>query len=516
LSAKYDYIIVGSGIAGLFTALLARQYGSVLLITKGGVDDCNTKLAQGGIAAAIGNNDSTELHYRDTIAAGDGLSNPGMVRLLVDEAMDRVADLVNFGIPFDTVNGEIALALEAAHSKPRIIHAGGDATGAHIETTLSRLVHNSSVELKEHCLATEVICQGSAVRGIRALQTINGEINEYDCRYLILATGGAGQLFSLTTNPEVATADGVALAYHAGAELVDMEFFQFHPTALKMSGASPFLISEAVRGEGGVLRNKKGECFMAKYSSQKELAPRDIVSRAVLQEITEQGTENVFLDVTHLEPSLLKARFPQIYRVCMDYGVDITKEWIPVAPAAHYMIGGVRVDSWGESSIKNLFAAGETACTGVHGANRLASNSLLEVPVFAKRIIQKTCGEAKDKHNESDNGQNILKKSLIRSVSSGRIDEPTLAALQNLMWHDVGIVRDGAKLKEAVAQLAAWGAFLEAPQDRASYEIRNLILTARMVTEAALCRRESRGAHYRRDYPDKDSSWQKHIIYSRS
>jgi L-aspartate oxidase len=390
---QYDYVIVGSGIAGLYTALLAQCRGSVLVITKGRIEECNTRYAQGGIAAAISRNDSADLHFKDTIAAGDGLCDEEAVRILVNEAPDRITDLVNFGVPFDTVDGEIALTKEAAHSRSRILHAGGDATGEHIEVTLHRKVREAHIEVLEDCLATGIVLENGAVSGVRTLHCPGGAGEEFGCRFLVLATGGAGQLFKFNTNSDIATGDGIALAYEAGAEISDMEFYQFHPTALRLDGAPLFLISEAVRGEGGVLRNANGYRFMLDYSLQGDMAPRDVVARSILYEMANTGSDRVFIDVTHLSQLTITTRFPHIYRFCLDYGLDITKDPIPVAPAAHYMMGGVKVNTWGETNIPGLFAAGETAWTGVHGANRLASNSMLEVLVFSKRIIEKTCGE---------------------------------------------------------------------------------------------------------------------------
>ena len=513
MADNYDYIVVGSGIAGLYTALLARQHGSVLLLTKGKIDDCNTRYAQGGIAAAIGSNDSTELHLRDTLRAGAGLCDRQMVRILVDEALDRIADLVNFGVPFDTTEGEIALTREAAHSVSRIVHAGGDTTGIHIEETLSRKLIDSDIELKQNCLAVEILVNDECIEGLKALDLETNKEKKYRCRFLILATGGAGQLFTVTTNSEVATGDGVALAYRAGASIKDMEFIQFHPTAIHLPDVPPFLISEALRGEGGVLRNAAGHRFMPDYTAEGDLAPRDIVSRSILTEMTREGGDEVYLDVTHLPATLITTRFPQIYRFCLDKGLDITRELIPVAPAAHYMIGGIRADSWGESSIRNLFAAGEVACTGVHGANRLASNSLLEVPVFAKRIIEKTVSQDRQ-HDDSRRFQDKDTCSLVkRAFGSKTKSKPSLKAIKQLMWQKVGIVRDGQGLEEAAGMLAAWQSSLPEARDRASYELESLILTGRLVTEAALIREESRGVHYRSDFPESLQKWQKTIIF---
>ncbi len=519
---RYDYIIVGSGIAGLYAALLAREHGSVLVLTKGSVDDCNTRWAQGGIAAAVGGGDSPQRHREDTIAAGAGLVDPEAARVLADEAADRIDDLVRFGVPFDTLHGEIALAREGAHSAPRILHAGGDSTGAHIELTLSSVARQSGVTVLEYTLATVILVSDEpgvgadghapprAVTGVRALDERAGETTEYACRHLILASGGAGQLYRVTTNPEVATGNGIALAYRAGAEIMDMEFFQFHPTALRADGVQPFLISEAVRGEGGILLDSEGVPFMAEYDDRAELAPRDIVARAILDRMQKTGNDHVLLNVTRLDRERVVARFPQIYRFCLEHGLDITRQPIPVSPAAHYTMGGVRTNVWGETNVPGLYACGECACTGVHGANRLASNSLLETVVFAKRVV----------------GRTLDAPALAAAPAPNAIDisEPTPAeappltreALQSLMWERVGIVRDGEGLARARATLSAWRAALTPPHDRPSHELADLLLCACLVSEAALLREESRGAHFRSDFPEPREEWRRHIVFRRA
>ncbi len=509
----YDYIIVGSGIAGLYTALLAKEQGSVLVITKGSIDDCNTKYAQGGIAAAIGRNDSPELHFSDTIGAGAGLCDEEAVRILVNEAPARIAELVNFGVPFDTLDGEIALTLEAAHSVPRILHAGGDATGEHIEVTLSKRVRAAKIQVLEDSQATEILVEKGKVRGIKGLDCRTGSAEEFECRHLILATGGAGQLFKFNTNSDIATGDGIALAFKVGAEIMDMEFFQFHPTALHLPGVTPFLISEAVRGEGGILRNVDGHRFMPDYSPQGDLAPRDIVARSILYEMKKTGSDRVFIDVTRLPPYIITTRFPHIYRFCLDHGLDITKELVPVAPAAHYMMGGVRTNSWGETSITGLFATGETACAGVHGANRLASNSMLEVVVFSKRIMEKTAKGTKAGVPDVTGGAEVHQVLSQRQIPKS-IPAPSFAALQKLHWDKVGVIRDRESLTQAAGILAAWQKSLPPPTDRPSYELHHLVLTGRLVTEAALLREESRGAHFRSDFPEGSPHWQRHIIFT--
>jgi len=506
---QFDYIIIGSGIAGLYAALKAREHGSVLVLTKSSIDECNTRYAQGGIAAPIGEGDSPQLHLEDTLRAGAGLVDSEAARILTDEAADRIADLVSFGVPFDTLDGEITMGREGAHSLPRILHAGGDATGAHIELTLSSVAKLSRITILEHCLALTLRVADGAIEGVETLDCRTNTRLDFSCRILILATGGAGQLYKISTNPTVTTGDGTALAYRTGAEVMDLEFFQFHPTALRMPGVQPFLISEAVRGEGGFLRDAQGRTFMAKYDPAAELAPRDVVARAILTEMNKAGTDHVYLDVTHLSPSRVTSRFPQIYRFCLDHGLDITTEPIPVSPAAHYTMGGVRTNTWGETNIRGLYACGEAACTGVHGANRLASNSLLETIVFAKRVVQRS----------------LLKELKVNEASAEAISlsEPVaadappldLGALQSLMWDKVGIVRDGRSLAEAKAVLSTWQASLTEPSDRPGHELANLLLCARLVTEGALMREESRGAHYRTDFPERSQAWHRHIVFRR-
>ncbi|MDY6893114.1 MAG: L-aspartate oxidase [Chloroflexota bacterium] len=507
---EYDYVIIGSGIAGLYDALLAQKEGNVLILTKGSIDECNTKYAQGGIAAAISSLDSPELHFKDTITAGAGLCDPDAVRILTEEASDRISDLVKFGVPFDTVNGEIALAREAAHSVPRILHAGGDATGERIELTLSGASRASNrITILEHCLATKVLVQDGRVYGVAALDLRSGYIEEFRCRFLILATGGVGKLFRITTNPDIATGDGISLAYDAGAEMIDMEFIQFHPTALRLPGVPLFLISEAVRGEGAVLRNAEGERFMLNYSPQADLAPRDIVARSIVAEMKKTGTDRVFLDITHLPPRRVSARFPHIYRFCLDHGLDITTSLIPVVPAAHYIMGGVRTNYWGETNIAGMFASGEMACTGVHGANRLASNSLLEVLVFGKRIVERTQGGGVTPASLDRNARPLEKREAEASPSTPL----SLTELESLLWENVGIVRSREGLLHAANTLASWERNLKTPTDRPSYELANMVILGRLITEAALRREESRGAHFRSDFPEPSDAWLTHIVF---
>ncbi len=514
----YDFIIIGSGIAGLYTALLAQEHGSVLVVTKAGVEECNTRYAQGGIAAAVDSADSPERHFQDTMAAGAGLCDTDAVRVLTEEGPARIAEMIERGVDFDTVHGQVALTREAAHSLPRVLHARGDATGMEIELTMARLVRFSSVHLLQHHLVTRILVEGGCVAGLELQDLRENRRRRVQGRNVVLATGGAGRLFSHTTNPAVATGSGIALAYLAGAEVESLEFYQFHPTALYHPGAPAFLISEAVRGEGGVLRNQAGERFMVGLHPMAELAPRDIVARSIAREMRRTGMPHVYLDVTHLPPETIRLRFPTIYRTCRELGLDITKDCIPVAPAAHYLIGGVRVDLWGRTNVPGLYACGETACTGAHGANRLASNSLLEVLVFSRRLVQAATEQTPPPLQER---QAVPVLRVQGPPPSVPIDESlpgvSRADVQGLMWDYIGIERDGAGLEEALARLSDWRrAPRQGKEGQDQLEIGSMLMTAELMARAALLRQESRGAHYRTDFPDQDRKWVKVIVQSTS
>jgi L-aspartate oxidase len=503
-------IVVGSGIAGLFTTLTARRLGvrDVVMVTKAALEESATRYAQGGIAAAIGDGDSWELHEADTLGAGADLCDPEAVRVLAGEAADRVADLIQLGVRFDTENGGFAHAREGAHSMARVLHAEGDATGRHIERALARAVRQAGVEVRDRTFLSELIIEAGACRGVRLA---GGDTLETEA--VVLAAGGAGQLYSRTTNPSISTGDGVALALRAGAVVADLEFFQFHPTAFAGSGAAHFLISEAVRGHGAVLRNHRGAPFMAGYDPRAELAPRDIVARSIVHEMERHRLAHVWLDATHLPPGEFRRRFPTIHAYCVAHRCDPEREPIPVSPAAHYMMGGVWTDAWGRTSIPGLFACGETASTGVHGANRLASNSLLEGVVFGARVAHALTGAATlgppppvEGHAE----ELILAKPV--SGDPVRAALPTRGSLQALLWERLGILRHRAGLAQARATLETAAAAL--PRNGTeSRETANLALVGCVMAEAALRRQESRGAHYRLDFPEPRPEWRRRQLF---
>lgn len=509
---KTNCIVIGSGIAGLFTAIKASEDRQVILITKKALMDSNTRYAQGGIAAVIAEDDSPIYHREDTLMAGAGICSSSAVNALVHEGPEGVHELIRLGTLFDQENGVLALTQEGAHSHRRILHANGDATGYEIVRALSEQVkEQENIEVWDDHFVIDLITEGGECVGA-LVQQADGSRIFVQGDATVLCSGGAGQLYRYTTNPEIATGDGVAIAYRAGAHIRDMEFIQFHPTSLCYPGAPRFLISEAVRGEGAVLRNMHGERFMHKYHELLELAPRDIVARAIVNEMELTKSTFVYLDITHEAPEKVKHRFPTIYETCMSYGLDITSDWIPVAPAAHYMMGGIKTDLNGESTIPRLFACGEVSSTGLHGANRLASNSLSEALVFGSRIIQRIRELLPLAHN-------------ITSISSneGRVDSPTQPIverrlkLQKVMVRYAGLRRNEETLSkgfdELKRQLPIFGSVLS---KREEYEFANMLTCSLLVTTSALAREESRGAHYREDYPQRnDDQWRKHLIQIR-
>ena len=502
---NFDFLVLGSGSAGLTFALRASEKGRVALITKKDRTDSNTNWAQGGIAGVMAADDDVELHVQDTLIAGAGLCHEDAVRVLVTEGPERIRELMEFGAEFNRdPDGALSLGREGGHSRRRIIHTA-DLTGKEVERTLVEAARtHPNVTVLEHHFAIDLVVEGRRCLGATVLDEASGAVETYLAPVTLLATGGAGQVYRFTTNPAIATGDGVAMAWRAGAEVADMEFIQFHPTSLFHPDAKSFLISEAVRGEGGILRRKDGTAFMAEYDpARKDLAPRDIVARAIDSEIKKTGEECVYLDVTHLDPDAIKAHFPTIYARCLSFGIDITTDQIPVVPAAHYSCGGVVTDLVGRTTIDGLYACGEVACTGVHGANRLASNSLLEALVFGKRA-------AKDAIMRTDLSMPDVKVPA-DTRRGGSPDHALIAALrgrlQTVMQKYVGIVRSDARLQKASAALDALRAeaqpLINGPiLSDDLLELRNMIEVAGLIVACAQKRKESRGLHYTTDYPE--------------
>jgi L-aspartate oxidase len=515
---EYDFVVIGSGIAGLSFALKAAKHGSVVIITKRKGADTNTAWAQGGIACVTSDEDSFALHVRDTLEAGAGLCDEAVVRMVVTEGPERIRELAELGVQFDEreVSGhrELDLGKEGGHSKRRVLHVR-DATGKEIEDALLReLGRHPDVKLLENHMAVDLITAaklGFATEdrclGVYVLDEKTGEVETIRSDRIVLATGGCGKVYLYTTNPDIATGDGVAMAWRAGVEIANMEFVQFHPTCLFHPQAKSFLISEAVRGEGGVLRNNRGEDFMKRYDPRGSLAPRDIVARAIDAEIKRSGAKCVFLDVTHKPPEFVRERFPHIYQTCLRFGVDISKQAIPVVPAAHYQCGGIKTDVNGATSLHGLYAIGEVACTGLHGANRLASNSLLEGLVVAHRaaaaaLQARSAAKQKIPLPEWQSGN-------VQDVDELVVIYHNWDEIRRLMWDYVGIVRTDKRLQRASARLRNlqreirefyWNFKVSVDL----LELRNLAATAALIVDSALCRKESRGLHYTLDYPEPD------------
>jgi len=526
-----DYAVVGSGIAGLRAAIELSEAGSVLVLAKSNLSDSATAWAQGGIAVALSDEDEIGLNDQDTINAGDGLCRAEAVALLVEEGPKYITQLIEWGTEFDRAGTKLAFTREAAHSRSRILHAHGDSTGREISRALLSRAHSiPHLHLRAHAFTTELIVDYGRVTGLRFIDETDGTLHELQAGAVLLATGGLGQIYRETTNPDVATGDGMAIAYDAGAVLSDMEFMQFHPTALAIPGAPRFLLSEALRGEGGVLRNIGLERFMKRYHEAQELAPRDVVARAIDSELQRKQSKHVCMDMTNKSEEFLKKRFPRIHETCLSYGLDLASDLAPVCPAAHYMMGGVKTDLKGRTSLPGLYAAGETASTGVHGANRLASNSLLEGLVFgalAAQAMMKDAPAGKRKGqalpgspaplpgNSSASPKEAAKNG--GAAKNGAAAKPastlcaTLSKIRDVMWREAGIMRNGKELAEAIKQLEA----IELPKceksGRSGHELRNLHTLALVMTRSALAREESRGSHYRSDFPYRnDEDFAKH------
>jgi L-aspartate oxidase len=519
-----DYAVIGSGVAGMRAAIELSQAGSVLVLAKSHLSESATAYAQGGIAVAPSDEDEIGLHEQDTIMAGDGLCDPEAVALLVEEGPKSITQLIEWGTPFARNGSRLAFTREAAHSRSRILHAQGDSTGREISRALLGHAHSiPHLHLRPHAFTTRLILEKGRAAGVQFIDEHDGSLHELRAGAILLATGGLGQLYRETTNPEVATGDGIAIAYEAGAVLSDMEFVQFHPTALCVQGAPRFLLSEALRGEGAILRNINLERFMKRYHEAQELAPRDVVARGIVSEMQRTNSKHVYLDMTSKSQEFFEKRFPRIYATCAKCGVDLSADLAPVSPAAHFAMGGVKTDRSGRTSIPGLYAAGETAATGVHGANRLASNSLLEGLVFGARaataMMQDAPGSRKSTAHLpgalapktwNDSEKHPEKPRLKPS------DASALEKLREVMWKQAGILRSGKELKSAIETLTAVHLPRAEKDIRADHESRNLHALALLVSRSALAREESRGSHYRSDFPYRDDdNFQSHSLVSK-
>jgi L-aspartate oxidase len=506
-----DFLIIGSGVAGLRAALGLADAGRVLVLTKADAQESNTGYAQGGVAVAIGADDSPALHAADTMAAGDGLCDPDAVRVLVEDGPRYVQQLVEWGARFDRdEHGHLALGREAAHSVRRVLHAR-DATGREIGRVLwERVAADPRIQVLEDAQAVALVTRGGTCVGA-GFVTRDGELHQADAACTLLATGGAGQVFRETTNPSVATGDGIAMAFEAGARVADLEFVQFHPTVLHVQGAPRFLLSEALRGEGGALLNDDGERFVSRYEAAGDLASRDLVARAIVREMDRTG-RGVYLSMAQLDAEYVRRRFPTIAAACAKVGLDLATDPIPVSPAAHYVMGGVQTDLDARTSVGGLFAAGEAACTGVHGANRLASNSLLEGLVFGARA-------AEAMRQSSAPAQWTVSPERLPASTGRGTSAPRLEAVRDVMWRQVGLLRTGDGLRDAVDRLRDWRcALVDAAGARDAVRLRTarLVTVGLLIAHAALRREESRGGHFRADYPVRDDRrWQRHIADTR-
>lgn len=535
---KADFLIIGSGIAGLSYALKVAKFGKVIIITKKKIQQSNTALAQGGVASVFSKIDSFDLHIKDTLAAGDGLCNKDVAKMVVEGGPERIKELVEQGADFNKQSSDeydFALGQEGGHSVKRIVYAQ-DLTGKEIEDTLVKNVeNNANITILEDHIAVDLITFSSSIRsglivteqenyccGAYVLNKRTGEIETFYCAITLLATGGASKVYLYTSNPDIATGDGIAMAYRAGALVANLEFVQFHPTCLYHPEAKNFLISEAVRGEGAFLIDSKGKRFMHKYTKDLELACRDVVARAIDSELKKTGADSVFLDISHKDSGFIKKRFPNIYSKCLEYGIDMTKDPIPVVPAAHYMCGGVATDLNGKTDVQRLYAVGETACTGLHGANRLASNSLLEALVYSHKAYLSSV-------KEFDSIGNKITATLDQwdEIDTTDSDEAIVVShnwdeIRRMMWNYVGIVRSDKRLERALRRILNikdeineyyWG--FKVTSDL--IELRNLATVAELIIKSALMRKESRGLHYNIEYPEKDDlNWLKHTILKKS
>lgn len=506
---SFDILVVGSGLAGLAAAYHASHKGTVALITKSELDVSNSYYAQGGIAGVMANDDSAELHIHDTLVAGRGLCERDAVEILVTEGRERILELIDMGMQFDTRDGQIVLGLEGGHSKRRILHAGGDATGKELTCfMLKKVLEQPNIHTFEYTAVTRIIVRDGQCAGVQAIDFVSGSNLVFEAPACILATGGLSRIFSRTTNPHTATGDGIALAWEAGALVEDLEFIQFHPSALCIENQEAFLISEAVRGEGAWLLNKNGERFMKDLHPLAELAPRDVVAFSIYQQMKKDNSSHVYLSLKHLNPEKIRTRFSNIYAKLKSFGYDMTTDLLPIAPAAHYMVGGVKTGLNGETSIAGLFACGEVASTGVMGANRLASNSLLECLVFGKRAAEQAIKSVRCP---------VEADTLTEFTNDSRFEQFYLDIkneVADLMSQKVGIVRNDDDLASALTRLEELQHHLDGRE--ADYNIlkaRQIVGICALITRGALLRRESRGGHIREEYKQEDPDFRIHIAF---
>jgi len=498
-----DYLVVGAGVAGLRAAIELSSAGSVLVVAKDSLKESSSEYAQGGIAVALSDDDEVSLHEQDTISAGAGLCDPEAVRVLVEEGPAGIQQLIDWGVEFDREGSKLLFAREGAHSRNRVLHSHGDSTGSEIARTLYRkAVSIPNIRFQSFSAVVDLMVDAAGeVCGALACDASASRMVRLHARAVLLATGGLGRIFRYTTNPAVATGDGVAAAYRAGAVISDIEFVQFHPTALSVSGAPTFLLTEALRGEGAWLRNSSGERFMMNYHPMAELAPRDVVSRSIVAEMQRTG-QPVTLDLLHLGAAFIRTRFPRVFETCLAHGIDITEAPVPVAPAAHYAMGGVRTDLEGRTCVPRLYAAGEAACTGVHGANRLASNSLLEGIVFGARA-----GAAMREWKSMASGN-------AQAPAPVTVPAMTEDDIRSLAWEYCGISRCGTGLRKALDRLRSAPMADPARGTRSAFELRNMHTVATLITACALARQESRGGHYRTDFPETRQQFRLHSMVS--
>ncbi len=520
-----DCIVIGSGIAGLSTAIRLSQKHKVKVLTKSSLQESTTWYAQGGIAAAIKKPDFWKNHYQDTMVAGQGLCDTKAVEILVKHAPQMIEKLIELGINFDISGGEINLTTEGGHSHPRILHAGGDATGEEIEKKLVQYARDlESIQFYPNYFVADILTHHNRCLAVTGINPHTHALEIHPCTYAVLASGGIGQIYELTTNPPISTGDGVAMAYRAGAEVMDIEFIQFHPTVFETKDGKLFLISEALRGEGAYLRDSTGKRFMVDVHPLAELAPRDVVVKEMVKVMEKTNTNFVYIDATHLDPSMLKIRFPNIFFKLKENGLNLTKDLIKVSPAAHYMNGGIRTDYHGLTSIEGLYCCGEVAATGAHGANRLASNSLIEGLVYGWNIYKQISSRLNNERRSGPDLESALQQILAApygpQLDAKKIQDPELVIekLQQIMRAKAGVSRQERGLKEAAAFIEQHmtSRFLYNTLDKRRMELANMLTTAHLIIRAALLRKESRGTHQRNDFPHTDDqNWKKHIIVTK-